>query len=190
MPNPLPRMDARSLRGLAHPLRMRIVELLKLDGPATATHLAARLGESTGTVSWHLRTLAEHGFIEDDPDRGTKRERWWRAVYNPRQLNTSDFRDDPETSGALVVYEDEALRQQAERMVATYADAQEMGPEWVRARAVSDWSGARLTADQMAELNDRVVALVSEYTQAPEQPGAITVVLQYQALPRRSQEST
>ncbi|WP_237528377.1 MULTISPECIES: hypothetical protein [unclassified Streptomyces] len=34
---PARRLDARSLRGLAHPLRMNIFELLSLDGPATAT---------------------------------------------------------------------------------------------------------------------------------------------------------
>ncbi|MDX6331098.1 MAG: hypothetical protein QOI83_3481, partial [Streptomycetaceae bacterium] len=34
---PTRRIDARSLRGLAHPLRMNIFELLSLDGPATAT---------------------------------------------------------------------------------------------------------------------------------------------------------
>ena len=42
-PTPTRRLDARSLRGLAHPLRMSIFELLSLDGPATATGLARRI---------------------------------------------------------------------------------------------------------------------------------------------------
>ncbi|MFC4948534.1 helix-turn-helix domain-containing protein [Pseudonocardia sp. GCM10023141] len=75
-------------------------ELLTLDGPATATALSTRLGENTGTVSWHLRHLAQHGFIEEETGRGTKRERWWRAVEDAKVLETANFRDDPDTRGA------------------------------------------------------------------------------------------
>ncbi|MGW9206705.1 ArsR/SmtB family transcription factor [Embleya sp. NPDC055664] len=184
------RIDARSLRALAHPLRMRLLEMLRLDGPSTGTHLAARVGESTGTVSWHLRHLAEHDFIEDVPERGTRRERWWRAVVDPRDLHTSEFRQDPEARGALDVYIHESFRQQGERLLQSFTDADEMGPEWVRARTVSDWSGVRLTAEQLADLNRRVVELVHEATRGPEQPGAATVVLQYQSFPRRPKDGT
>ena len=69
-------LDARSLRGLAHPLRVRMLWMLETDGPATATILADRLGERTGTTSWHLRELASCGFVEEVSDRGNKRERW------------------------------------------------------------------------------------------------------------------
>ncbi|OPC84750.1 hypothetical protein B4N89_01920 [Embleya scabrispora] len=176
-------MNARSLRALAHPLRMRLLEMLRLDGPSTGTLLAARVGESTGTVSWHLRHLAEHGFIEDVPDRGTRRERWWRAEVDPSDLRTSDFREDPETRGALDVYMRESFRQQGERLMESFTDADEMGPEWVNARTASDWSGARLTAEQLAELNRRVVDLISQATRGPEQPGAATIVLQFHSFP-------
>ena len=37
-------LDARSLKLLAHPLRVRIVGSLRADGPATATLLGERLG--------------------------------------------------------------------------------------------------------------------------------------------------
>lgn len=60
-------LDARSLRGLAHPLRMRLLDALRFGGPATASQLAAKLGESSGATSYHLRQLAAHGFIEDAP---------------------------------------------------------------------------------------------------------------------------
>src|SRR4051794_16627993 len=108
---PVRHIDARSLRGLAHPLRMRMLELLKLDGPATSTRLAERLGENTGTVSWHLRQLAEHGFIEEVVGRGTRRERWWQAVTERRTLNSTEFRHDPDTRGALSVYLHELVQQ-------------------------------------------------------------------------------
>jgi hypothetical protein len=44
MAKPMRRIDARSLRGLAHPLRLRIIEALELDGAATSTGLSALLG--------------------------------------------------------------------------------------------------------------------------------------------------
>jgi DNA-binding transcriptional ArsR family regulator len=186
MTDPSRRLDARSLRGIAHPLRMRILELLRFDGPATSTGLAARLGENTGTVSWHLRHLAEHGFIEEEVGRGTKRERWWRRSGEKLVLNTAEFRDNPEASGALSVWMDEFVRQQFTRVETSYRDADELGPEWMDARTLNDWSGLRLTASQLVALNAEVTALVERYLDLPEEPGAQSVVLQYQAFPRRS----
>ena len=55
--------------------------MLRADGPATATTLAARLGINTGQTSYHLRQLAQHGFVVDDLERGNGRDRWWRAVH-------------------------------------------------------------------------------------------------------------
>jgi DNA-binding transcriptional ArsR family regulator len=52
------------------------LDLLRFDGPATATMLASRVDESSGSTSYHLRQLARHGFIEEMPKRGG-RERWW-----------------------------------------------------------------------------------------------------------------
>ena len=49
------------LRALSHPLRLRIVEVLR-EGPATASALGRRLGESSGATSYHLRALAKAGW--------------------------------------------------------------------------------------------------------------------------------
>ena len=55
--------------------------LLRAEGPATATTLAPRLGLNTGATSYHLRQLAQHGFIVEDAERGNARDRWWRAAH-------------------------------------------------------------------------------------------------------------
>ena len=44
----------------------------------TATELADRLDESPANCSWHLRKLAEHGFIEEAAG-GTGRQRPWQS---------------------------------------------------------------------------------------------------------------
>jgi DNA-binding transcriptional ArsR family regulator len=177
-------IDARSLRGLAHPLRMSILEAVELDGPATATTLAARLGENTGTISWHLRLLAEHGYLEEDVERGTKRERWWR-IPGPTVLDPAEFRDDPETSRALDVY----LRNLVERYfdrVRTYVD-QDWPGEWQHAAGLSDWRDLNLTPDQLHNLNEEIAAVVERYA-AIESAGddAERVIVQLQSFPRRS----
>ena len=58
-------------------MRMRILELLA-QAPSTATRLARDIGESTGSTSYHLRALAKAELIEEDTERGSGRERWWR----------------------------------------------------------------------------------------------------------------
>src|SRR4051794_28433298 len=75
-----PAIGPPALRGLAHPLRARILALLREHGASTATRVAGRLGESSGATSYHLRRLAAYGFVEEVPGRGAGRERWWRMA--------------------------------------------------------------------------------------------------------------
>ncbi|MGW2248583.1 helix-turn-helix domain-containing protein [Kitasatospora sp. NPDC001660] len=186
---PRRRIDAKSLRGLAHPLRMRILDELRTTGPATSARLAERLGENTGTVSWHLRHLAEHGFIEEEKDRGTRRERWWRAVRSRDVLNTADFDRDPATKGALDVYLGEMLREQFRRVAD--ALAAEWPEEWRGAGTVSGWSNLRLTPAQLRALNDDLMAVIDRHTPDPDaepDPAARPVILQIQSLPRKESD--
>ncbi|GAB3498637.1 winged helix-turn-helix domain-containing protein [Amycolatopsis cihanbeyliensis] len=92
-------LDARSLRGLAHPLRVRILGLLRTEGPATSARLAKRLTEDSGNISWHLRRLANTGFITEETDFGTRRERWWRAVHDHTRFDIDDVLDGDPRSG-------------------------------------------------------------------------------------------
>ncbi|MFF1908781.1 ArsR/SmtB family transcription factor [Kitasatospora sp. NPDC058218] len=184
---PLRRLDARSLRGLAHPLRMQIFELLNLDGPATATLLAERLGENTGTVSWHLRHLAEHGFIEEETGRGTKRERWWRRVPVRNDLNTAEFRDDPDSRGAVSLYTNQLVQQYFNRVTSYLTEDWE--GDWRNVGTIADWTNLRLTADQLKSLNDELAEVIHRHTPTPgadPDPDALPVVVQLQAFPRKT----
>ncbi|MDF9811434.1 helix-turn-helix domain-containing protein [Streptomyces sp. SPB162] len=183
---PVRHIDARSLRGLAHPLRMRMLELLKLDGPATSTRLAERLGENTGTVSWHLRQLAEHGFIEEVTGRGTKRERWWQAVRERRTLDSTEFRYDPDTRGALSVYMHELVQQTFSRVVDYLADDWQ-GP-WQGVGTLSDRTDLRMTPAQLEALAAELLAVIDRHAPDPDaEPGedALPVIIQLQSFPRK-----
>ena len=72
-------MSAKELRALGHPLRLQILQLLHAEGPSTASLLGRRLGESSGSTSYHLRALERAGMVEEAEQRNG-RERWWKRV--------------------------------------------------------------------------------------------------------------
>lgn len=87
-------LTPRRLRGLVHPIRLRLLTLLQEEGPATASQLGRRIGQSSGVTSYHLRILADRGFIEEATDRGNGRDRWWRSRYRTTAF-TVRSPDDP-----------------------------------------------------------------------------------------------
>ncbi|MEU8898667.1 helix-turn-helix domain-containing protein [Nocardia sp. NPDC048505] len=114
--------DSAALRALAHPLRQRILRALAENGPSTSTALGARLGENTGATSYHLRRLAEHGFIEEAPELAKGKERWWRSPpkdlrYTVTQETSPELRELLEGLFAQHIAEDVEMFQrfQAER---------------------------------------------------------------------------
>jgi DNA-binding transcriptional ArsR family regulator len=96
---PVRPMDAAQLRALAHPLRLQLLEVLHTDGPATATQLARRLGESSGATSYHLRALHRAGMVEEAEQRNA-RERWWQRSADRLLIPNSVPRDASATERA------------------------------------------------------------------------------------------
>ncbi|MFC8538544.1 ArsR/SmtB family transcription factor [Streptomyces sp. NPDC057249] len=156
-------LDARSLRGLAHPLRMRLLDALRFDGPATASQLAAKLGESSGATSYHLRQLAAHGFIKDAPEHGKGRERWWQAVSQGLTFDDSLLtHSSPEVRGAAEMYLHEVAMTQARDLSTWLGDRTAWPEEWQRTWDMSS-ATLRLTPELAGELIGKMHALVDEY---------------------------
>ncbi|CAL9452296.1 ArsR/SmtB family transcription factor [Streptomyces griseomycini] len=156
-------LDARSLRGLAHPLRMQLLNALRRGGPATASQLAAKLGESSGATSYHLRQLAAHGFVEDAPERGKGRERWWKAVHQGVRFDDALLRDrDPVVRGAADLFLHEVANQHTQELATWLGTGDDWSEEWRRASDMSDWT-LRLTPELAEELVHRMHALVEGY---------------------------
>ncbi|MEU2505539.1 helix-turn-helix domain-containing protein [Streptomyces sp. NPDC007863] len=179
-------LDPRSLRGLAHPLRMQLLRSLRHHGPATASRLAERLGESSGATSYHLRQLAAHGFVEDDPSLGKGRERWWRAAQQGISWDESlDRTDDPEVRGAADLLLHEVATNHTRELSAWIATRHEW-PEWAGATDMSDFT-LRLPPAAARELGQRLHALIEEYRDSPaaEAPDAGRVRLHLHAFPQR-----
>ena len=75
--NPVQLTDPKMMRALAHQGRIAIWTYLGLHGPATATECAEIAGLSPSACSYHLRTLARYGFVEEDP---ASAEEWQAAA--------------------------------------------------------------------------------------------------------------
>src|SRR3954468_13206510 len=104
--------DARSLRAYAHPLRMRLIGLLRTEGPMTATQAAARLGDNVPNCSFHLRQLAKYGLVERAPG-ADQRERPWQATA--QYTSWDDDSDDPAIKAAADQLNSVVLGQYVER---------------------------------------------------------------------------
>jgi DNA-binding transcriptional ArsR family regulator len=90
--------DPVALKALAHPVRLALLELLATEGALTASQAAVRIGQSPSNCSWHLRKLAEHGFVRETRGR-TGRDRPWQVVREGLSwLGTSDESKPPQVS--------------------------------------------------------------------------------------------
>ncbi|WP_406477276.1 ArsR/SmtB family transcription factor [Streptomyces sp. NBC_01615] len=156
-------LDARSLRGLAHPLRMQLLSALRRGGPATASQLAAKLGESSGATSYHLRQLAAHGFVEDAPEHGKGRERWWKAVHQGLIYDSTRFTgSDPELRGAEDTFLHEIANTHTRELSTWIATRHEWSTAWSGATDMSDMT-LRLTPELATELVARMHELMENY---------------------------
>ncbi|MEV7872114.1 helix-turn-helix domain-containing protein [Streptomyces sp. NPDC088124] len=183
-------LDARSLRGLAHPLRMRLLAALRHHGPATASQLAARLDESSGATSYHLRQLAEYGFVEDDPTRGKGRERWWKAAQDGvRFTEALHANTDPEVRGAVDLFLHEVATIHTQELTTWLGTAGDWPLEWSQAADMSDFT-LRLTPQQLTEMNEEIHAVAERYRRmGPAAEDAPQVRVHLHSFPRRGSGS-
>ncbi|MGK5738720.1 helix-turn-helix domain-containing protein [Micromonospora sp. URMC 103] len=182
-------LDARTLRGVAHPLRLQLLSSLRHEGPQTATQLASRFGESSAATSYHLRALAAHGFITDAPELGRGRERFWRAVHRSTWFDTPD-RDAPERELGEAFLRTVA-RMSAENVERSITELTDWPQEWVRASTMSDLT-VSLSAAEAQQLADDMMALLFRYRdQAADRAGdgseRVAMTTQFQIFPRRGQ---
>jgi DNA-binding transcriptional ArsR family regulator len=174
--------DIAGLRALSHPVRLRMLGLLRTEGPATATSLAQRLGLNTGATSYHLRQLAQHGFVVDDESRGNGRDRWWKAAH--QSTVTGDMPERPEDKEALDAYMQTVAVIYTQQLQAAVEEMSLLPLPWREASTLSDYH-VRLTAEHARDLTGRMHQLFMELREdADDDPDAVDFVYQLQAFPR------
>jgi DNA-binding transcriptional ArsR family regulator len=149
-----------ALRALAHPTRLRLLGLLRIDGDATATECSAKVGESPSSCSYHLRTLARHGFVEQVSSADGRETRWHARVasidFAAGAEEDEDFqRASSLARGALLEVGDDAVR--------SYLAAERtFSPSWREAAAFLQ-TAIVATPEELDDLAERVAALLEPY---------------------------
>ncbi|MCM0678398.1 helix-turn-helix domain-containing protein [Micromonospora phytophila] len=177
---PAPRtvhLDGRQVRTLAHPLRMRLLGTLRLDGPATATTLAEKLNTNTGATSYHLRQLAEVGLVTEDLDRGTGRQRWWRSAHDMSDFEPTDFDDDPDARAAVQWILADQVRFMAEQSERWMSAEHGYSRPWRDAAGMGDLM-LPLGPARLRALNDELWEVLMRYRNepAPQEEGDVLPV--------------
>lgn len=145
---------------MAHPLRLRILRLC-LHEALTNREIADRLDRDPASTLHHVRTLVRTGFLAADPVRTGARgalEKPYRATGKSWVLSLSRSDDRLATAVAMLdAARDEALA---------------AGPDSLLTDARL---GLRLSEAAIAELTDRITALVAEYAALPPDPDGTRV---------------
>jgi DNA-binding transcriptional ArsR family regulator len=175
---------AAGLRALSHPTRLKILMLLRLEGPATATGLAAQLKLNTGATSYHLRQLAEHGFLEEDAERGDARDRWWRAAHESTRAGLRF--GDPDQAESAESYLQSVAMMYTETLMQAVAERRYLPRPCQDASTTSDWH-LRLTPERAEQLTDALAEVIeswSEEEDADDAEGTADFVVNLNAFPR------
>jgi Helix-turn-helix domain len=162
MPRYEPRQldDARTMRALAHPLRIELLEQLTFRGPLTATQCAALVGESPSSCSFHLRTLAKYGFVEE-AEGGAGRQRPWQVVTVGNRWESGP--DAPPGTRAAGEALGRVVRERDNVALEQYLASQdEFEPGWVKAAIHANFGGW-LTPAELSEIGEQLLAMWRPY---------------------------
>jgi predicted ArsR family transcriptional regulator len=169
--NPIKLTDPTMMRALAHPARIAIWTHLGLRGPATATECAEVAGLSPSACSYHLRTLARYGVIEEDPASAADgRQRPWR-VRAVAYLIGSDSSTPAATRLAADILA-ESMRSDAKENRARYMNRRDEYPDDWRQAAGDLQDVAHVTPEELNALRDEIAEVLGRYRRldAAERP--------------------
>lgn len=149
---------------MAHPLRRRLLDVLKVGGAATATVLADRTDQRVGNISHHLKVLAQAGLIAEDPSLAKdRRERWWRLVGSISWASPGP--DAPASTQTIAVAAEAVnLDGHAARVRGWLMERDDTS--WIRAAFATDtWMS--LTHNELALVSDEINAVMRRWADRP-----------------------
>jgi DNA-binding transcriptional ArsR family regulator len=151
--------DPRTMRAIAHPLRLALLEALSREGPLTASRAAELLDDSPGNMSWHLQTLAKYGFVEE-AGGGRGRSRPWQLVSVTHHVETDS--GGPEQAAAGEAIEASLQERNYRNLREWWSQRRSYPAKWRRAAFSSD-ALTYLTADETKRLGEEIDELILQY---------------------------
>jgi DNA-binding transcriptional ArsR family regulator len=160
--------EAKTLAAMTHPVRRRLLNMLKLDGPATASVLAQRTGQAVGNVSHHLRVLADAALIEEVPELARdRRERWWRRTASAFRWNSTDFAADTAADTMARAADTLNLDYQVTQVRQWAQVPDEEHARWPDGPFSTD-SWLRVTDSELGELAAELIEVITRWADRPE----------------------
>ncbi|MFE2944476.1 ArsR/SmtB family transcription factor [Streptomyces sp. NPDC059255] len=165
--------DLSRLKAFTNPLRLQLYRALYAAGTATASHLAEQVDQAPSLVSYHLRKLAEHGFVTEASGRSADgRERWWQVASEEGWgFRDSDFADTPEGAAAVGALTRGLLDIRTAQYRAYLDQTAAWGPTWTDAAFSSEWL-LDLTPAELAEMGEELQALSRRWRERGRAAGA------------------
>ena len=158
--------DPDDLKALAHPTRMALLGALVTEGPLTASQAAELVGESPSNCSWHLRKLAEHGYVTE-ASGGSGRNRPWQAVSAGLEWDEDDA--DPAARLAGNALTDALLDRELARLRAARGRRDEETQAWREATELAQ-SQLWLTAEETSKLSATLRELFRTHAERHHDP--------------------
>ena len=158
--------DPRDMRALAHPIRLALLEALTLHGPLTATEAGELIGQGPSACSFHLRSLAQHGFVEETGEGRGRQRPWRRAVVG---TTMSAPYDSAQAKIAARALGDMFLDRCVARLQQARAKTDELPPRWADKQSDVE-SIMWVTPEELGEINDAVVELALKYRARIDDP--------------------
>jgi DNA-binding transcriptional ArsR family regulator len=163
--------DPKTIKALAHPARLAVIDELYAGRELTATECAEIVGLSPSAMSYHLRALERAGLIERAPTSDDGRERPWRAAGTRLSVNsTSSHLAHAATTTLALSVVDKVRHEFTDWMDRSEDD----DPAWRDASGVSN-SRLWVTQQEAAEIEQTVSDLVDRFrgrTPADRPPGS------------------
>jgi DNA-binding transcriptional ArsR family regulator len=161
--------DTEALKALAHPLRVALLAALVTEGPMTASQAAARVDGTPSNCSWHLRKLAEHGFVREARG-GTGRNRPWQVVSEGLSWGEDgDAAQDPAVDLAADALTDVLVERELQRLRAARASRDREPAEWREATGLTH-TQLWLTAEEARQLRASLSALLRTHVERAGSP--------------------
>jgi DNA-binding transcriptional ArsR family regulator len=175
--------NPRSIRALAHPGRLAIIDALASGEELTATQCAQLTGLSPSATAYHLKLLERYGLVESAPPRPDRRERPWRATG--RQIQTDlDISAPAGASAAAAVI---AAHIDMTRAIAVeFTAAGHAEPEKWRDAATLTNADLWLTTEECQQIGQELAAVIAPYRRRTRPAGSRRVRVMTGVVPRRA----
>ena len=177
--------DPRELRALSHPTRLTLLDLLDVEGPMTATRAGELIGESPASASFHLRTLAKYGFVEE-ADGGRGRQRPWRITPEVQEIREEELSAEGRIAAGAFL---ELLRERDVQRLRAWTSTRMHYPARWRSAAKEMRLSVYLTADELIGFGEAITAALAPYvdreTTGDRPAGALPISVGLHAVPMR-----